>query len=81
MRSDIVPGGIFPKYVRQPNNVAPEQRRGQGAGLSRSLSQRAGQSGATPPGSPCNGAHNIGNGEVSSAWSPRIVQLALKLLF
>jgi hypothetical protein len=38
-------------------------------------------SGATAPGSPCNGANNIGNGEVSSAWSPRIVQLALKLLF
>jgi hypothetical protein len=38
-------------------------------------------SGATAPGSPCNGANNIGNGEVSGAWSPRILQLALKLLF
>lgn len=38
-------------------------------------------SGATAPGAPCNGANNIGNGEVSSAWSPRIVQLALKLIF
>jgi TonB dependent receptor len=38
-------------------------------------------SGATLPGQPCNGASNIGNGEVSSAWSPRILQLALKLIF
>ncbi len=38
-------------------------------------------SGATAPGSPCNGANNIGNGEVSSAWAPRVMQLALKLIF
>ena len=38
-------------------------------------------SGATAPGSPCNGLNNIGNAEVSSAWSPRIMQLALKFLF
>jgi len=38
-------------------------------------------SGATTPGQPCNGANNIGNGEVSSAWSPRILQLALKFIF
>jgi hypothetical protein len=38
-------------------------------------------SGATTPGTPCNGPNNIGNGEVSSAWSPRILQLALKFLF
>jgi hypothetical protein len=38
-------------------------------------------SGATLPGQPCNGANNIGNGEVAGAWSPRIVQLALKFIF
>ena len=38
-------------------------------------------SGATTPGAPCNGGNNIGNSEVTSAWSPRILQLALKLMF
>jgi hypothetical protein len=37
--------------------------------------------GATPPGQPCTGANNIGNGEVNSAWLPRIIQLALKFKF
>ncbi len=33
-------------------------------------------------GRPCGGAqYNLGNGEVSSDWSPRILQLALKLTF
>jgi hypothetical protein len=38
-------------------------------------------SGATPFGSPCNGANNVGNGEVTGAWAPRLVQLGLKLMF
>jgi hypothetical protein len=38
-------------------------------------------SGATTPGQACNGGNNIGNGEVSGAWSPRILQLALKFIF
>ena len=38
-------------------------------------------SGATLPGQPCNGAQNIGNGEVSSAYPPRIMQFGLKFLF
>jgi hypothetical protein len=40
-----------------------------------------GCSGATAPGQPCSGPDNIGNGEVSAAWSPRVMQLGLKLLF
>ena len=40
-----------------------------------------GCSGATLPGQPCNGAENIGNGEVSSAWSPRVMQFGLKVIF
>jgi hypothetical protein len=40
-----------------------------------------GCSGATLPGQPCNGAENIGNGEVSSAWSPRVMQFGLKVMF
>lgn len=35
----------------------------------------------TTPGASCNGADNIGNGEVSAAASPRILQLGLKLKF
>ncbi len=38
-------------------------------------------SGATAPGQPCSGTDNIGNGEVSGAWSPRIMQFGLKVLF
>ena len=38
-------------------------------------------SGATAPGQACSGTDNVGNAEVSSAWSPRIMQLALKLIF
>jgi hypothetical protein len=38
--------------------------------------------GNTPPGEPCNGnVNNLGNGEVSGAWQPRIMQFALKLIF
>jgi hypothetical protein len=41
-----------------------------------------GCSGATPPGQPCSGnQYNLGNGEVSGAWDPRIMQLALKFIF
>jgi hypothetical protein len=35
----------------------------------------------TPYGGPCNDSNNIGNGEVTSAWSPRNVQWALKFMF
>lgn len=38
-------------------------------------------SSATAPGQPCNGPNNIGNAEVAGAWSPRVVQLALKFIF
>ena len=38
-------------------------------------------SGQTAPGAPCNGSENIGNGEVSAAASPRILQLGLKFIF
>lgn len=38
--------------------------------------------GNTPFGQPCSGnANNLGNGDVSSAWAPRIMQLALKYIF
>ncbi|HEV2381056.1 MAG TPA: carboxypeptidase-like regulatory domain-containing protein [Terriglobia bacterium] len=37
--------------------------------------------GLTPAGAPCSGPNNIGNGEIAGARSPRIMQLALKLLF
>jgi hypothetical protein len=40
-----------------------------------------GCSGSTPAAGACNDSNNIGNGEVSGAWSPRIVQLALKFIF
>lgn len=38
-------------------------------------------SGATLPGQPCNGPDNIGNGEVSGAHNPRIMQMGLRLVF
>lgn len=41
----------------------------------------AGCSSATAPGSPCNGVNNIGNGEVTSDWGPRIMQLSMKFTF
>jgi len=40
-----------------------------------------GCSGATTPGEPCTGPDNIGNGEISGAWAPRIMQLGLKFIF
>jgi len=38
-------------------------------------------SGNTQFGQPCNGDQNIGNGEVTSAWPPRIMQFGLKFIF
>jgi len=38
-------------------------------------------SGLKPPGEPCTGPNNIGNGEIGYARSPRIMQLGLKLVF
>ena len=35
----------------------------------------------TLPGQPCNGPNNIGNGEVTSAFPPRILQLGLRLVY
>lgn len=35
----------------------------------------------TAPGQPCNGPNNIGNGEVSSDFGPRVMQLGLRLVF
>lgn len=35
----------------------------------------------TAPGSSCSGSQNVGNGEVSAAYSPRILQLGLKFTF
>jgi hypothetical protein len=40
-----------------------------------------GCSGLTAPGQPCTGANNIGNGEVTSAYRPRVMQLGLRLVF
>lgn len=40
-----------------------------------------GCSGLTAPGQPCNGANNIGAGEVTSAYPGRQLQLGLKFLF
>jgi hypothetical protein len=38
--------------------------------------------GNTPFGQPCSGsANNLGNGEVSGAWAPRIMQLGLRFMF
>jgi hypothetical protein len=42
---------------------------------------RTGCSGDTPFGAPCSGPNNYNRGEVTSAWSPRIVQLGLKFVF
>jgi hypothetical protein len=38
-------------------------------------------SGITTPGAPCNGANNIGNAEVNSAYNPRIMQFGLRFVF
>jgi hypothetical protein len=35
----------------------------------------------TAPGQPCNGLDNIGNGEVTSDFGPRVMQLGLRLAF
>ena len=35
----------------------------------------------TVPGQPCNGPNNIGNGEVTSDFGPRVMQLGLRLAF
>ena len=35
----------------------------------------------TGPGEPCNGPNNVGNGEVASAYNPRIMQLGLRFEF
>ncbi len=35
----------------------------------------------TLPGKPCNGPNNIGNGEVSTAYQPRIMQFGLRFTF
>ena len=40
-----------------------------------------GCSGLTAPGQPCTGPNNIGNGEVTSAYRPRLVQLGLRFVF
>lgn len=45
-------------------------------------SVQAGCGSETPAGAPCSGnANNLGNGEVTSAWPARILQLGLKLVF
>ena len=41
----------------------------------------SGCSGNTPFGAPCAGSNNITRGEVTGAWSPRILQLGLKFMF
>lgn len=38
-------------------------------------------SGLTAPGQPCDGANNIGNGEVTSDYAPRTLELALHFTF
>jgi hypothetical protein len=38
-------------------------------------------SSVTAPGQPCNGPDNIGNGEVSNDFGPRVMQIGLKLAF
>jgi carboxypeptidase family protein len=35
----------------------------------------------TPPGQPCNDSNNIGNGEVTSDFGPRVMQIGLRLAF
>jgi hypothetical protein len=42
---------------------------------------QAGCSGTTGFGNPCNNSANLGNGEVTTAWSPRQIQLGLKFMF
>jgi hypothetical protein len=42
---------------------------------------QAGCGGTTPYGAACTGTQNVGNGLVTSAWSPRQLQLGLKLMF
>jgi hypothetical protein len=42
---------------------------------------QAGCGGPTAYGATCTGAQNVGNGLVTSAWSPRQLQLGLKLMF
>ena len=42
---------------------------------------KASCSGNTPFGGPCNDSNNVGNGEVTGAWSPRNMQFALKFSF
>lgn len=42
---------------------------------------QAGCAGTTAFGAPCSGPQNVGNGMVTSAWSPRQLQLGLKFLF
>ena len=42
---------------------------------------QAGCSGKTPFGGPCNDSNNLGNGEVTSAWEPRQMQVGLKFMF
>lgn len=38
-------------------------------------------SSSTLAGQPCNGANNIGNGEVNSDWGPRTMQLGMRFVF
>jgi hypothetical protein len=38
-------------------------------------------SGLTLPGQPCDGLNNVGNGEVSGAYPPRVMQFGLKFIF
>jgi hypothetical protein len=38
-------------------------------------------SSVTAPGQPCNGPDNIGNGEVSNDFGPRVMQIGLKFAF
>lgn len=43
---------------------------------------QAGCGSETPAGAPCSGeADNLGNGEVTSAWPARVIQLGLKFIF
>ena len=42
---------------------------------------QAGCGSTTAYGSPCSGAQNVGNGQVTSAWAPRQLQLGLKFMF
>ena len=42
---------------------------------------QAGCGSTTAYGSPCSGAQNVGNGQVTSAWAPRQIQLGLKFMF